>query len=827
MSSKFRCLFRAIVYTAICFLPVAMFGGSQSVKAQVLTWTKQGPAPSTDTNIENVPDNEVVGAIHDVAPHPTNSNIVYVGTVNGGIWRTENAQDKNPTWTNLTDGISLQSGASLSISALEFDPTDVTHQTLIAGIGRVSSYLRVGGTGVGPLRTSDGGKSRTTTDPSGTVKQLDISGVAARGRILVLAARNRPSDWVDQGELTSPAPPSGIWRSSDGGQNWVRISGGAGSNLPEGEAFDLVADPRNINRLFTNAGTSGIYRSDDTGLTWTKISNAIINGLLSTGVRNIEFAIGNAANVYMAVVGATGRLNGLFRSPDGGNSWTELDLPGTKSANGIFVGIHPGKQGAIHLSMVADPSNHNLVYVGGDRQPDRPEETQQNVPQFPNSLGAQSYSGRLFVVDASKQTASQTSAITHGKTKNNSSPHPDSRDMAMSVDGHILEVNDGGIYRRTLPRVNDQPKIDEGDWISLNGNLMNTEFHNGAWDSVFDVAVGPAQDNGVPYQQITGSPRWRGVLSGDGGVVAVDDTSLPNVSILYASAQHLGQFRRIVRNAAANTLQITIPQLLILPNLDPNDTFRKQSQFYTPVRLNRVKPTRIVLAGMNGVYESLDQANTLLRVGPDIFVPFERGTANLLSYGASDNQDALYVGAGSQLFARLTAYPEQLRLVTTYPGIRSIRGVVCDANNSRRVFVVDAQQVFQSNDGGTTWGEITDNLGTLRPGRIRSIAFLSRVTSAQGGAPAAAVAVGTDTGVYVRRVAPQASWSQLGQGLPPAKVLALDYDEIDEILLAATMGRGIWTLPLTEAAAVSESPASPAPSFPIPVPVPSDQGSRR
>ena len=61
-------------------------------------WIAQGPSPTVDGQTENVvPGNEVTGAIHTVAAHPTDPNTVYVGAINGGIWRTRNATDVRPT----------------------------------------------------------------------------------------------------------------------------------------------------------------------------------------------------------------------------------------------------------------------------------------------------------------------------------------------------------------------------------------------------------------------------------------------------------------------------------------------------------------------------------------------------------------------------------------------------------------------------------------------------------------------------------------------------------------------------------------------------------
>ena len=74
--------------------------------------------------VENIADQPVSGAIRMAAPHPSDPNIVYVGAVNGGVWKTMDAMSPNPSWEPLTDD-----ARSLSIGALALDPTDPTHQT--------------------------------------------------------------------------------------------------------------------------------------------------------------------------------------------------------------------------------------------------------------------------------------------------------------------------------------------------------------------------------------------------------------------------------------------------------------------------------------------------------------------------------------------------------------------------------------------------------------------------------------------------------------------------------------------------------------------------
>jgi hypothetical protein len=335
----------------------------------------------------------------------------------------------------------------------------------------------------------------------------------------------------------------GIFRRASDGQ-WTKLSGKKGTGVPAGGSFALASDPHNPGRLFADVGIEGIFRSDDTGTTWSKVSDAAIDKLFKPSRPSmVRIAVGNANNLYVAIARivrdsdnpdrtARPRLAGLFRSGDGGATWTALDLPGSVEEGDKTFGVHPGGQATLHFSLAADPGDANIVYVGGDRQPAFNEDS--NGSRFPNSVGAGTWSARLFRVDASKESGSQAAPLTDSGTASGSTVHPDSRGMVIATNGDLFEVNDGGIYRRTNPQTED------GDWFSMNGDIQITEFHSVAWDSVAHVIIGGAQDNNTSQQGEEKEKEWGSVDSGDGGVVAVDDTSTPGESIRYSSTQYLG-----------------------------------------------------------------------------------------------------------------------------------------------------------------------------------------------------------------------------------------------------------------------------------------------
>src|SRR5262245_56462610 len=245
-------------------------------------WIAQGPSPTLGGQVENIFPDEVAGAIQTVAAHPTDPNTLYIGAINGGIWRTHNALDVRPHWTPLTDQL-----PSLSIGALEFDPADPNR--LLAGIGRFSSLARFGDILNGLLLTSDGGESWTEiTHP--LLLGENISGVAVRGDLL-LAASN------------GTFGVGGFFRSSDGGLNWTRVSGTNG--LPNEDVYDLVGDPTNPFRFYASVRATGIFRSDDGGATWANVSlsspalTAIITLPANT---NTEMSTAGDGRLYIAVV---------------------------------------------------------------------------------------------------------------------------------------------------------------------------------------------------------------------------------------------------------------------------------------------------------------------------------------------------------------------------------------------------------------------------------------------------------------------------------------------------------------------------------------------
>lgn len=736
-------------------------------------WTSIGPGPIVEGQTAGLTaqQNPVSGAVNVVAPHPTDSSILYVGAVNGGVWRTNNATAASPIWVPLTDN-----QASLSIGDLQFDPTDQTRNTLIAGIGAFSS-IGDAGNRTGVLRTIDGGTSWTQLTGGGLLLGKNITSVAGRGDVIVVAVNGATPFTLEN---------VGIFRSTDGGSTFTHINGASGSGLPSGRTLEMVGDPTDPQVLYsslTDAGASnGIYKSSDQGATWNLVSSAEMNALiLDTGNRtnNVQMSVGQTHNVYVGIING-GQLAGFFRSGNGGGQWAAMEVPQTNE-QGTFVGLNPieneeeeheheetddpGGQGGVHFSVVADPGNPNIVYVGGDRQP----RGANDLGQWPNSIGATNFTGRLFRGDASSPTGSQWTPLTDNFADPDGAgpllgtgPHADSRDMAFDAAGNLVEGDDGGVYKRVAPT------SATGVWSSLIGNLQITEFVSVAYSQLTHTAFGGAQDTGAPMQVSSGGTQWLEIRQGDGGFVGVDDLSLPGQSIRYGSNQNLGAFGRVIFDASNSLVSFTIASLNGLTDAP---------QFYSPLEINKVLPKQLVIGTRTHVFESLDQGENVTDLG-------NVGEVLAMAYGGAQgdalNPGVLYVGTDQGLFFR----PQSgavLQLLASYPGDEP-KDIAVDPEDYTHAVVIDTGGVFLTTNAGASWTEITSN---LVDSRLRTVEFIA--TSSVAG-----IAVGGNDGVHVLSSDPGSIWKTAATGLPHAPVIDLHYNQADDVLLAGTLGRGAW-----------------------------------
>ena len=262
----------------------------------------------------------------------------YFGSTGGGVWKTG---DAGTTWEPLSDR-DFRTG---SIGAIAVAPSDAN--VLYAGTGE--SQLR------GNVAAGDG--VYRSTDAGRTWVNVGLRETRHIARVVV-DPRDPDTVWVAAlGHAWGPNPERGVYRSRDGGKSWRRV-------LFVDErtgAADLAIDPHNPRVLFaafwqayrapwsveSGGPASGLYKSTDGGDSWTKLAGGLPAGV----VGRIGVAVSGAreGRVWAIVEAAQG---GLFRSDDGGQVWQRVSA------------AHALRQRAWYYSWVyADPRHADTVYV--------------------------------------------------------------------------------------------------------------------------------------------------------------------------------------------------------------------------------------------------------------------------------------------------------------------------------------------------------------------------------------------------------------------------------------------------------------------------------
>ncbi|MCY2927629.1 MAG: sialidase family protein [Planctomycetota bacterium] len=775
--------------------------------AQGQTWIEQGPGSVTGGQVEGMAaqSNPVYGAVHRIAASPTDPNTVFIGAVNGGVWRTTNATAANPSWTPVTDFL-----PSLSTGALVFDQSN--SNTLYLGAGKYSSLSSSGGARAGMFTSTDGGStwSAVAGNSAFTAGGANISGIVANGQTILVT--------VDASDSNSYSD-IGVWRSTNGGQTFTHLGSAAGLSNRKGTA--IVADPTNSNRYYLavhGAATDanrGVYRSDDGGATWTQMHDAAMDAIVGSSTGNMKVTVNNNGALFVGIVNS-GKLAGVFRTTDQGGSFTSFGIPTTTDGGGnpIVNGIHPGGQGGLHFSMLADPTNNDVLYIGGDRQPLYAEVN--NV----SAVGATNYTGRLF---RSSGPGAWT-AITNNQTVAGSSPHADSRALAFDANGNLLEGDDGGFYRRS------SPGNSTGDWTSAAGSgatgLRVSEVHSVAYDNHGGIAMIGTQDTGCSQQSAAGSQIWNSLTSGDGGVVGVYDRAGAANSYRYSSSQNLGGFKYRTYNASGAQVGGSIyPALsvnggggLSLTQFEPaafeedeeekasvpEDPYTPGVPFYTKYGVNKVDAGRLVF-GTRSLYETSDHGATLECLGGITGgAPTVRfGSAvNAVVYGgfkgAIGHADVLYTGAGTELRIRpagggFNVLPTVDAAYNAAAGASgfSITDVVLDYTDWDTAFVADSfERVYLTQDAGASWAQIPGLSGVIG-NELETLEYIEHGS-------ARAVFAGGLNGVFysIDTGSGFGAWTEFGGlSLPNAKVRDLDYDPVADVLVVGLQGRGVWDVP--------------------------------
>jgi photosystem II stability/assembly factor-like uncharacterized protein len=273
---------------------------------------------------------------------PGQPETFYFGAADGGVWKTT---DAGRTWNPLFDH-----EKAASVGALVVAPSDPA--VLYVGTGQVTTRWDIA-SGNGVYRSGDGGKTWEHRGLAGS-RHIGRLWVDPRNADVVLAAA--------QGHFFGPNAERGVFRSTDGGKNWAKVlfvddNTGAVDLAADPAAPDTIYAALWQVRFYPwlsyftlNVGPgSGIYKSTDGGKTWNRLSQGLPAGPM--GRVGLAVAPGSrGARVYATI--ESGKDSGVYRTDDGGGSWQRVNATGSLGS-------------AYFAMAAVDPKNPDTVYVMG------------------------------------------------------------------------------------------------------------------------------------------------------------------------------------------------------------------------------------------------------------------------------------------------------------------------------------------------------------------------------------------------------------------------------------------------------------------------------
>ncbi len=270
----------------------------------------------------------------------------FFGAVDGGVWKTTNA---GVTWNPLFDSQPIA-----SIGALAVAPSNP--QVIYAGTGEsdIRSDLS---SGDGVYKSTDGGKTWTNV---GLRESRQISRI-------VVDPKNADVVYVGVlGHAYGPNPERGVYKSADGGKTWVHVL----DQGPEIGVSDLAMATGSPDTLFAGAWQahrppwstyaplqgqhSGLFRTTDGGATWTQLKG---NGLPEGDWGRVGVTVSADGRRVYALISVdqpvdAGKKSGLYRSDDGGNTWILANSDTRLTDRGWYFN-----------QPTIDPNNPDVVYV--------------------------------------------------------------------------------------------------------------------------------------------------------------------------------------------------------------------------------------------------------------------------------------------------------------------------------------------------------------------------------------------------------------------------------------------------------------------------------
>lgn len=670
------------------------------------TWATKGPG-------------NIGARVNAIAVHPGNEQIIYAGFSSGGLYKTTNGGN---SWFPIFDD-----RAYLAIGAIAIDPNNP--ETIYVGTGdpNITGYPFLGD---GLYRSTNGGQNWT---------RIGLEDTRIISKIIIDPSNSLRIHVGAMGLPFERNRQRGLYTTNDGGKTWKQslfVSEKAG-------ICDIVIDPlkpnilyaaswtriRNNHESIINGPDSGIFKSTNSGQTWTRLSGG---GWPSGNLSRIGLAFysGNPDLVFAIVVNTDSQMQNIYRSADGGTSWEPLIVFGQSNLPSTVL----GGMGWYFGKIAVNPNNPAELFV------------------LSISLWKTSDGGKFWT------------PVGDGYI------HSDKHELVYLPSGAILVGSDGGINQS-----GDGGKT----WTDIE-SIPTTQFYRVDYNpNVPSLYYGGAQDHGT----VSGSSlaqNWRRMEGGDGFQMRFHPTD-PNImwaqtqnGTIRASTDGGFTFQLALRGIDRND-RINWDAPLVLSKHDPNVLYAATHRVY--------KNSTGVAALWQAISPDLTDGDVFGRNFHTISCLDESAiNADVLMAGTSDGNVWYSSNAGANWNRVDAGLPERyVTAVKTSPSKANTFYVSHSGYRDNDNFA----HIHISRDQGKSWSSLA---GDMPPLAINDILILP-------GYQDNVLFAATDGGVYASVNAGK-NWDRLGSNLPIIAAYSLAWNVAKNELVVGTHGKSILAYPL-------------------------------
>ncbi|AZQ43090.1 WD40/YVTN/BNR-like repeat-containing protein [Nonlabens ponticola] len=772
-------------------------------------------SPYKNLSFKNIGPTIMSGRVVDVDVNPQNPTEMLVAYASGGLWHTKN---NGTSFEPIMDN-----AGTINLGDIAVDWND---RVIWAGTGENNSS-RSSYAGIGLLKSTDWGK--TWSEPM-------LPASHHIGRILIDPNNADHVVVAVTGPLYTNSDHRGIFTTIDGGTSWNKTL----YATDMAGFIDLAAAPEDFNTLFAaswekdrkawnfdgDGEASAIYKSTDGGQNWTKITTEASGFPTGSGVGRIGLAVYDANTIYAI-------HDSQFRreKEDGGNSAfakaesdSDLSKDDFKSmsrnefmalendklnkflkqngfqekyrAENVKNMVSNGAAQPADLALYLEDANSQLfdtpvkgaeLYLSKDGGKTWTKTHEGQIDDVFYSYGYYFAQVRVDPSDVNKVYVMGVPIIKSDDGGKNwtsisrENVHADHHALWINpkMSGHLINGNDGGLnisYDDGETWIkNNSPAV--GQFYAINYDMEEPyNVYGGLQDNGVWVAAHNARENRAWHQQ--GQYPWESIMGGDGMQVQIDNR---DSDVVYTGFQ-FGNYYRINRETGDRTY--------IQPKHELGES-PYRFNWQTPILLSSHNQDILYLGG-NKLHRSMNQGNDWTAISPDLTQGGKKGNVaygTLTSISESPFQFGMIITGSDDGLVQLTkdGGATWSQLNGGWPADLWVSRVVASQHDQNTLYVTlngyrnddFTPYVYMSKDAGKTW----QNIGSSLPVSPVNV-IIEHPTDKD------MVFVGTDNAVYV--ATQPGAWSLLNADMPPVAVHDLKIQPKANDLLVGTHGRSIY-----------------------------------